>query len=744
MRFLFGAIVSVLLMYDLAAAVSGFPDIGYLYPAGGQQGTCVQAVLGGQGLRGATTVHFDHPGITAEIVTFYRPFNNVQRDARLVLTKIMRETAEQRWAEGLARGTFAGPAPWEHRPGILRVNTKALEQIDIDHIKLPQHPLLDDLENHSLHELEHLYVTLFRDRFMRQPNAQLAEMLRLAITIAEDVPTGSYRFRLNGRLGLSEEGIFQVGSLPETCELEHNDPDPRSFFPPPAALTLPVCINGQIMPGDVDVVRFQACAGERLRIRCQARSLVPFLADAVPGWFQAVISIHDDGGREIAYGDDDQHRPDPALTLTIPSEGVYQLRIRDAIYRGREDFTYRVTIDRAVAQARAVLPTNEHTSRDTARALTLPVRVEGILSATGEAHFYTFDGQAGASMVAEIVGRRQDSPLDSVLHLYGPDGSVVAWNDDTVDKHDHLHRGLDTQTHFADSRVSCTLPLEGSYLLRVADVRGDGGPTHRYLLRLGPPQPDFRLWASPSAINLFCGRATPVTVHVQRRDGFAGPIALALVDPPPGFSMEGVGIPSGRDSIRVTISAPGWQQAKRLRGEMIALNIVGRSIIDAQPVERLAQACEDTMQAFLWRHLVESKGLVATVLQSPLPNPAQLVQETPIHLPPGHSERIRFIVQGLDPQQARIELALVEAPEGISLSAVTIEPNQLSFVLNCGDVADELADNLIVEAMMTPLRHHKTKQPLAESKQRTRSVGYLPSIPVIIGCAEPAAIPATE
>ncbi len=98
------------------------------------------------------------------------------------------------------------------------------------------------------------------------------------------------------------------------------------------------------MPGDVDRYRFEARKGQQLIVAASARELIPYLADAVPGWFQAVVTLYDVTGRELAYDDDYRFHPDPVLHYEIPKDGEYILEIKDAIYRGREDFVYRVTL----------------------------------------------------------------------------------------------------------------------------------------------------------------------------------------------------------------------------------------------------------------------------------------------------------------------------------------------------------------------------------------------------------------
>ena len=90
--------------------------------------------------------------------------------------------------------------------------------------------------------------------------------------------------------------------------------------------------------------RFDARKGQDLVLSVSARDVMPYLADAVPGWFQATIALTDADGREVAYDDDYRFQPDPVLHYRIPADGEYTVEIKDALYRGREDFVYRLSI----------------------------------------------------------------------------------------------------------------------------------------------------------------------------------------------------------------------------------------------------------------------------------------------------------------------------------------------------------------------------------------------------------------
>ena len=159
-----------------------------------------------------------------------------------------------------------------------------------------------------------------------------------------DAAPGDRELRLVTPLGLTNPMVFEVGRLPELVEFEPNDPGADSRLPDPPPLDLPVLLNGQILPGDVDRFSFRAQRGQKLVLETHARRLIPYLADAVPGWFQAFLSLYDAAGNELAFDDDFRFDPDPVLFFEVPESGIYHLEVRDAIYRGREDFVYRIAV----------------------------------------------------------------------------------------------------------------------------------------------------------------------------------------------------------------------------------------------------------------------------------------------------------------------------------------------------------------------------------------------------------------
>ena len=194
--------------------------------------------------------------------------------------------------------------------------------------------------------------------------------------------------------------------------------------------------------------------------------------------------------------------------------------------------------------------TEPNDSIDQAQSVAMPIVINGRIDRPGDVDVYGFEGQAGATVVAEINARRLDSPLDSTLTLLDARGQPLAFNDDQEDK------GAGLLTHHADSYLKYNLPAAGKYYVQVADAQQKGGPGYGYRLRISLPRPEFALRIVPSVINFRPNATQAVTVYALRRDGFDGEISLALKDAPAGFYISGGAIPAHLDKLQCTLTAP--------------------------------------------------------------------------------------------------------------------------------------------------------------------------------------------
>ncbi|MCP5120312.1 MAG: hypothetical protein GY953_56680, partial [bacterium] len=182
------------------------------------------------------------------------------------------------------------------------------------------------------------------------------ELIFAEVTVAPDAKPGRREIRVITKRGISTALPFYVGQVPEVARKpmktarkpvlgkEHLAQRKRPAAEEEMRITVPCTTNGQLAAGEVNRYRFTASKGQRLVIAAKARQLVPYVADGVPGWFQAVLRLHDSAGKELAYNDDFQLQPDPVLYFEVPEDGEYLLTINEALFRGRESFVYRITI----------------------------------------------------------------------------------------------------------------------------------------------------------------------------------------------------------------------------------------------------------------------------------------------------------------------------------------------------------------------------------------------------------------
>jgi hypothetical protein len=737
-------------LLGLPLAAQNIPHAGYVFPAGGQRGTSVEVRVGGQYLNGATRAYVSGQGVEAKVVEFVRPLTAAE--AQKLRDEMQKLNQKRQAALQSAPG----------RPGAALTPAEQQRLLEI-------RDKLQDLQR-------------------RRNIPSIAATVVLQVTIAKDAAAGPRRLRVETPAGLTNPIVFCVGDLPEYSReprrvgpaynvVNGNTPPIRPVGQapePPVEVTLPVVVNGQMMPGTSDRYRFHATKGQHLIIAVAARELMPYLSDAVPGWFQSAVTLRDAAGKPLASADHYLFHPDPLLHYEIPGDGEYVAEIRDSIYRGREDFVYRMSIGelpvitgifplgsktgantsisiqgwnlppapkmKFKARAEGVYPVSlrngglasnsmpfvldslrEVTAggaagRAKAQRLKLPVIVNGRIERPGEAAFFRFDGRAGEEVVAEVSARRLGSPLDSVLRLTDAAGKELARNDDFEDK------GSGLLTHQADSYLHFRLPAKGTYYLELADVQQNGGPEYAYRLRISHPRPDFELRIVPSSFNLRAGTTAPFTVYAVRKDGFSGEIALRLKDAPGGFLLSGASIPAGQDQVRVTLSAP-----RNRGGEPALAALTGQAVIEGREVTRAAVPAEDMEQAFAYHHLVPEDAWMVRIFGAGGSAIEWRAVDKRVSLMPGAATPVTLAAPFR--LQNGLRIVLNDPPEGISLQDVMQDRDGISVLLRveAGKVKPGLKGNLILDLLRDPPPNPAA--PAAANRRPPQRVTSLPAIP---------------
>ena len=111
-----------------------------------------------------------------------------------------------------------------------------------------------------------------------------------------------------------------------------------------------------------------------------------------------------------------------------------------------------------------------------------------------------------------------------------------------------------------DSRLTFTAPEDGTYLIRVTDVRGFQGEDFSYKLTVRPRKPDFTIRLDGKAderkTEVAKGSGRRIRVVAKRLDGFEGEIRVDLQGTPPGFHViSPVTIEAGHLEAYTTIHA---------------------------------------------------------------------------------------------------------------------------------------------------------------------------------------------
>jgi hypothetical protein len=141
----------------------------------------------------------------------------------------------------------------------------------------------------------------------------------------------SYRHMIDGKS--TNPLLLDVDDLTEFVQTEANNDAGKAN-----AVTLPAALNGRInKAGAADYWSFPAKKGETLTLEMRARQLGSPL--------QAVVTVTDPIGKELARAEATGAQLDPTLNFTAPADGTYLIRVVEKVAsRGGPEFVYRLRV----------------------------------------------------------------------------------------------------------------------------------------------------------------------------------------------------------------------------------------------------------------------------------------------------------------------------------------------------------------------------------------------------------------
>jgi hypothetical protein len=155
---------------------------------------------------------------------------------------------------------------------------------------------------------------------------------KFKVTVAADVPPGTYDLRVVGKYGVSNPRAFVVGNGEEA-----NEKEPNNDVPEAQRIAIGTTVSGVFTnPTDVDYTLFAGKKGQRVLVSC--------VSSAIDGRATPLVEVFDSAGRKLAANRN--YRDSDALAdLVLPADGEYYVRLSQFAYQGGgADHFYRMTI----------------------------------------------------------------------------------------------------------------------------------------------------------------------------------------------------------------------------------------------------------------------------------------------------------------------------------------------------------------------------------------------------------------
>jgi hypothetical protein len=310
-----------------------------------------------------------------------------------------------------------------------------------------------------------------------------------------------------------------VATGPQTVEAEGND-DPAHTND----LATPGGISGRIdRPGDADHFQFKARKGERI--------ILEVFGSRLGNPVDTTIEILDGGGRPVPRA---VLRPvaETAVAFRDHPSGGRNIRLTQWNDFANGDY---VLIGRELTRI-ADLPRNPDDDAifwGLGKPRNNPGERTALLGTTPEHH-----PQGQAIYKVEI------HPPGTTFPPGGAPPITVAYRNDDGGP-----------GYGKDSWLEFDPPADGSYIVRVEDVRGLGGRRNGYHLVARKPRPDFRFSLSTENPNVPRGGTLLVTANIVRLDGFEGPVDITLDNLPAGVTATSTRIEPETTSADLLVMA---------------------------------------------------------------------------------------------------------------------------------------------------------------------------------------------
>ncbi len=517
------ALVIVAFAALVANVASALPVPGYIYPSSMQRGTTSRILVGGMYMRAVNGAVVSGDGVKVTKITQVPGFPRSPGRTQIPWLKA--------WFEDIMNGTVV-------------------------HQDLPAEAIIEDtdwqhcswwtkLDERDQLELEIVSRFWYTPENYPQPTPALDQLVIVDLEVDANAKPGRRELIVHDNQTISAPHPFYITEEPHVIEPTFVIPigDMRKT-PLPYILHLPgklpvskppVSFDGEVWPGEVDAFKIQLEQGKRYTFETNARELLPYLGDAVPGFFNPTLRLFDPNGKEVAFEDDYYYLPDPVLSYVTEKAGVYTLEINDNLYRGRQDFVYTIRCYEDSLSGHSYTPQKRAFECFPPPASHFPPNAgkdvdlrTGVIDCPGRVIRNIVKVGEPCTLDFELFARRMGSPLDGIVRLYGPIAPgksplsapmLAEWDDAPK-----FLAGTVPQA-MCDPRGSWTFLDAGTYCVTVTDQEGNGGEHFSYTLSITKRHPDFEIYATASTY-LMRGDDAEMNLKVAPLYGFKGKIKI--------------------------------------------------------------------------------------------------------------------------------------------------------------------------------------------------------------------------
>ncbi|WP_169977956.1 hypothetical protein [Tautonia rosea] len=566
-------------------------------------------------------------------------------------------------------------------------------------------------------------VAPFETEVVAAPEGQASDAAnwRLRLTVPADLAVGAYPIRVRTDDGISNPFLISVGQLPQVAEQEPNNAVDQA-----QAVALPTVVDGKADGNDVDIFRFPGRKGDRIVVDARAARIGSGLDPTVrlttasgryvasdddsPGLLtdaRLVVELPEDGDYLVELSDSQYrgaNRPSYRLvigavpvadelfplggrlgetvglelrggTLSEPvitavsldrAEGVEHFRPRISATTVGLDGPFDVELPAPLVVGR--LPELREPSNPEAAPMRVapPVAINGRLELEGDEDRYVAVVRPGTKYRARVEAALLGSAIDGVLRILGPDGNQIAQGDDTKIELTGKGQPNAPSMNSPDPSAEFDVP-EGvtEVTLVVRDLSSRGGIGHPYRLVVEPVEPKFEVELRVAQVSVPRGGAANVPVNVVRQ-GFDGPVTLAISNVPEGLTVRSGTVPAGQSNGVISLLAGAEADIPA-----VSLRVVGTAEGPNGPVEVPA----DSMVTFASlggfpTNVQPQQGLAVA---HALPTPITIESPTdPIEIARGFGAEVPLTLARNEGANAALEVEALPGPTGITAPKATL------------------------------------------------------------------------